>query len=473
MQLNITLVFRSFVALLALAALPSGFAGAHSAAVAQRKPAVRKKATVKAAVVYSCPMDPEVRANKPGRCPKCGMNLRPSQAATADHQGHEAEPKSAATPTATPEAAARGTSTLAPDSIKIPDTVVYNQHGRKLNFYSDLVRGKTVAINFIFTTCTTICPPLTATMRRVQQELGERVGRDIELISISVDPTTDVPERLREFSAKFKAAPGWTFVTGSKPEIDQLLKALGAAAADKNDHTPMLLIGNDAAGYWTRTYGLAPAATLVKVVNEAASKSGGSTAQSDAQIPLPQTNASAPAGGSTNAMTASAPGTPRSAGGAAYFPNHVLLTQDNRPVRFYDDLLKNKIVLINFLFTTCKGACSPMTANLAKVQQQLGEHLGKEVLMISLSVDPETDTPAALKKYAEGFKAKPGWYFLTGKKENLDWVLHKLGGYVEDKNQHGLKVIVGNEATGEWLKLHAMSNPTEIAAAVLKLLPAK
>ena len=474
MQSKFTRAFLSFVALIALAVLPPCFAGAHSAAaVAQRKPAVRKKATVKAAVVYSCPMDPEVRSNKPGRCPKCGMNLRPSQAATADHEGHEAEPKSAATPTATPEAAAKGTTTLAPDSIKIPDTVVYNQHGQKLNFYSDLVRGKTVAINFIFTTCTTICPPLTATMRRVQQELGERVGRDIELISVSVDPTTAVPERLKEFSAKFKAAPGWTFVTGSKPEIDQLLRALGAAAADKNDHTPMLLIGNDAAGYWTRTYGLAPAATLVKVVNEAASKSGGSTGQSDAQIPLPQTNAGAPAGASNVATTAAAAGTPRSAGGAAYFPNHVLLTQDNRPVRFYDDLLKNKIVLINFLFTTCKGVCSPMTANLAKVQQQLGEHLGKEVLMLSLSVDPETDTPAALKKYAEGFKAKPGWYFLTGKKENLDWVLYKLGGYVEDKNQHGLKLLVGNEATGEWLKLHAMSNPTEIAAAVLKLLPAK
>ncbi|MDQ1523094.1 MAG: hypothetical protein QOE47_1018, partial [Pyrinomonadaceae bacterium] len=188
----------------------------------------------------------------------------------------------------------------------------------------------------------------------------------------------------------------------------------------------------------------------------------------DVQIPLPQTNA-----GAQQVATVATSGTPKSAGGAAYFPNHVLLTQDNRPVRFYDDLMKDKIVLINFLFTTCKGACSPMTANLAKVQEQLGAHLGKEVVMLSLSVDPETDTPAALKKYADSFKAKPGWYFLTGKKENLDWVLYKLGGYVEDKNQHGLKLIVGNEATGEWIKLHAMSNPTEIAAAVLKLLPAK
>jgi protein SCO1 len=469
MQLKITRALFSFIAIVALAALPSSFGGDHSVAMAQRKPPVKKKA--KAAVVYSCPMHPEVKSNKPGRCPKCGMDLRQAKDAPAGHEGHdhEAVPAAAtsATPTAATGTAAKGTTTIAPNSLKIPDTVVYNQHGQKLNFYTDLVRGKTVAINFIFTTCTTICPPLTATFRKVQQELGERVGRDIELISISVDPTTDVPERLKEFSAKFKAAPGWTFVTGSKPEIDQLLSALGAAVGDKNDHTPMLLIGNDAAGYWTRTYGLAPASTLVKVINEAASK-GDDASRSDAQIPLPQAEAV-----SAKAEATKPGGTPKSAGGAAYFPNHVLLTQDNRPVRFYDDLLKNKIVLINFLFTTCKGACSPMTANLAKVQQELGAHLGKEVVMLSFTVDPETDTPAALKKYAESFKAKPGWYFLTGKKENLDWVLYKLGGYVEDKNQHGLKLIVGNEATGEWLKLHAMSKPTEIAAAVLKLLPAK
>ncbi|HEV2801262.1 MAG TPA: SCO family protein [Pyrinomonadaceae bacterium] len=476
MQSKITRALLSFAVLCALSVLP--LLSESTSVLAQRKPAVRKKATpAQAAAVYTCPMHPEVKSNKPALCPKCNMKLRKAEttATAAGHEGHEghtAETNSTtpATDAAPPAATAKGTTTLAPNSLKIPDTVVYNQHGQKLNFYTDLVRGKTVAINFIFTTCTTICPPLTATMRRVQQELGERVGRDIELISVSVDPTTDVPARLKEFSAKFKAAPGWTFVTGSKPEIDQLLKALGASAADKNDHTPMMLIGNDAAGYWTRTYGLSPASTLVKVVNEAASKSKASAdagERGETQVPLPTTNASA------QMLPTSGGGTPKSAGGAAYFPNHVLLTQDNRPVRFYDDLLKNKIVLINFLFTTCKGACSPMTANLAKVQEQLGAHLGKEIVMLSVSVDPEMDTPAALKKYAESFKAKPGWYFLTGKKENLDWVLYKLGSYVEDKNQHGLKLIVGNDATGEWVKLHAMSNPKEIATAVLKLLPAK
>lgn|GEM_PF-104692 len=157
---------------------------------------------------------------------------------------------------------------------------------------------------------------------------------------------------------------------------------------------------------------------------------------------------------------------------AKYFPNLVLYTQDNRPVHFYNDMLKSRIVLINFMFTTCTSICPPMTANLAKVQKQLGEHVGKDVIMISISVDPLVDTPEVLKKYADRFKAQPGWYFLTGEKKNVDWVLYKLGGYVEDKNSHSSIVIIGNEATGEWMKVHALANPSEIAAAVTKLIPA-
>jgi cytochrome oxidase Cu insertion factor (SCO1/SenC/PrrC family) len=150
-------------------------------------------------------------------------------------------------------------------SSRIPDVPVYDQNGKLVNFYSDLIKGKTVAINFVFTTCTTICPPLTATFRRVQQELTESAP-DVKLISISVDPTTDTPERLREFAAKFKAGPGWVFVTGDKTEIDLLLQALGVAVANKNDHTPMVLIGNDVTDHWTRTYGLSSPMALEKVI---------------------------------------------------------------------------------------------------------------------------------------------------------------------------------------------------------------
>ena len=154
-------------------------------------------------------------------------------------------------------------------SSQIPDSQVLDQNGKRLNFYSDLIKDKTVAINFIFTTCTNICPPLTATFRRVQQELG-KTGPNVTLISVSVDPTIDTPQRLHDFAAKFNAGPGWTFVTGEKAEIDGLLKALGVAVAYKNDHTPLILIGNDKTGVWTRAYGLSSPATLIKTMTNVA-----------------------------------------------------------------------------------------------------------------------------------------------------------------------------------------------------------
>ena len=150
----------------------------------------------------------------------------------------------------------------------IPDVAVLDQHGNKLNFYTDLIKDKTVAINFIFTNCTTICPPLAATFARLQKELGERIGKDVHLISISVDPVTDTPERLKAWGAKFKAGPGWTFVTGEKHEMDKLLTALGAAVSKREDHTPAMIIGNDSKGVWTRTYGLAKINQIIGVLND-------------------------------------------------------------------------------------------------------------------------------------------------------------------------------------------------------------
>jgi cytochrome oxidase Cu insertion factor (SCO1/SenC/PrrC family) len=214
--------------------------------------------TQKKVVLYSCPMHPSVKLKKPGSCPVCGMTLR----ATRDDE-HAAD-----------EAAARAGGALAgandkPAALAIPDITLLDQDGREIHFYSDLIKDKVVAIQFIFTTCTTICPPLGATFARVQKELGERVGRDVRLISISVDPTVDTPERLKAWGDKFHAAAGWTFVTGPKPQVDQLLRALGAAAASREDHTPTILIGNDATGQWTRTYGLARPSQLVKIINDA------------------------------------------------------------------------------------------------------------------------------------------------------------------------------------------------------------
>lgn len=425
-------------------------------------------------VFYVCVMDRDVKATKPGKCPKCGMALRRAIS----------EPTIAAAETAKPEATAIADGASL-NLARIPDTTVYDQHGRKLQFYNDLVKGKTVAINFLFTTCTTICPPLAATFRKVQQELGDRVGRDVSLISITVDPSTDVPERLNTFASKFNAGPGWSFITGTPSEIDRLLKALGAGVSDKTDHTPMVLVGNDAAGYWTRTYGLAPPRALVKVITDVMAKTG--REDSSVQVPLPagssiaaqterQVERKLDAGVAINpAAGTSSPRTQQSAAktpaekAAAYFPNTVLYTQDNKPVHFFDDLLKGKTVLINFMFTTCTGICPPMTANLLKVQAYLGERVGNDINMISISVDPLVDTPAALKKYATNYKVKDGWFFLTGSKADVDLVLSKVGGFVKDKNEHSGLVMVGNLATGEWLKVFAMAKPSEIADSVLKV----
>ena len=394
-------------------------------------------------VTYACPMHPEVKSKKRGKCPKCNMALEAVRTSAANKYVGDAR--------------GSGSSEAA---LRVPDTNVLDQHGKQLRFYSDLVKGKTVAINFVFTTCKGVCPTLTAKFRQIQRELGERVGRDIQLISISVDPTTDVPERLSAYAEKFNAGPGWTFVTGSKPEIDELLRALGAFAPEKGNHPQTILIGNDATGYWTRTFGLSPAKEVAQIVTDAAKTSA--------------SNASTMNGAQANVSSGV------SAGGAqvekassseseAYFPNLTLVTQENKPVHFYSELLKGKIVLVNFMFTTCKGVCSPMTANLAKVQRFLGDRVGHDINMISISVDPETDTPEVLKRYAANFKAQPGWYFLTGKKENVDWVLYKLGGYVENKGEHSSVLILGNEATGAWMKMPAMANPEEIANAVTRL----
>jgi cytochrome oxidase Cu insertion factor (SCO1/SenC/PrrC family) len=210
------------------------------------------------AVRYECPMHPDVTSTKPGKCRKCGMTLEKKSSATALREPANKETKSAA------EASSFS-------SMNIPDEQVFDQNGKELKFYSDLVKNKTVAINFIFTTCTAICPSLAATFRRVQQDAATR-GVQVQLISVSVDPTTDTPERLRDFATKFKAGPNWTFVTGDKARIDSVLQALGAAVSNKNDHTPMMLIGNEATDYWTRAYGLTSPVKIVDLLADAAKR---------------------------------------------------------------------------------------------------------------------------------------------------------------------------------------------------------
>jgi cytochrome oxidase Cu insertion factor (SCO1/SenC/PrrC family) len=149
-----------------------------------------------------------------------------------------------------------------------------------------------------------------------------------------------------------------------------------------------------------------------------------------------------------------------------WFSDVELLDQDGRKVRFYTDLLKGKTVVVNAFFTTCTSVCPPMNRNLEKVQEALGERLGKDVFIVSISVDPTTDTPPRLKEYAQRFHARPGWTFLTGKKENVDWALYKIGGYVESKDDHTTVIVIGNETTGLWKKALGMAKATDLIQIV-------
>jgi len=149
-----------------------------------------------------------------------------------------------------------------------------------------------------------------------------------------------------------------------------------------------------------------------------------------------------------------------------WFTDVELLDQDGRKVRFYTDMLKGKTIVVNAFFTSCTSVCPPMNRNLEKVQEALGARLGKDVFLISISVDPTTDTPPRLKEYAKRFHAREGWTFLTGKKENVDWALYKLGQYVESRDDHTTIIIVGNETTGLWKKALGMAKADELIQIV-------
>ena len=145
-----------------------------------------------------------------------------------------------------------------------------------------------------------------------------------------------------------------------------------------------------------------------------------------------------------------------------YFSDVELIDQDGRKLKFYTDVLKGKVVVINTFFTTCTSICPPMNRNFEKMQEALGNRLGKDAFLVSISVDPQTDTPTRLKEYSARFHAKPGWLFLTGKKENIDWALYKLGQYVETKDDHTSIFIMGNEPKGLWKKAFGLAKPEEL-----------
>ena len=151
--------------------------------------------------------------------------------------------------------------------------------------------------------------------------------------------------------------------------------------------------------------------------------------------------------------------------GADYFPNIPLTTEEGKRVHFFQDLIQDKVVLINFIYTHCPDTCPLETAQLVRVQKIMGDRLGKEVFFYSISIDPKNDTPKVLKEYKERFGAK--WTFLTGKKSDIIQLRKKLGLYISEiqdgSNNHNVNMIMGNQTTGIWMKRSPFENPHVLA----------
>ncbi|MGH7786707.1 MAG: SCO family protein [Candidatus Binatia bacterium] len=162
---------------------------------------------------------------------------------------------------------------------------------------------------------------------------------------------------------------------------------------------------------------------------------------------------------------------------ASYFPNVVLLDQDNAKARFYDDLIRGKTVLINFFYTTCQGSCPLTTANLLRVQTLLGDQLGRGVHMYSITLDPAHDTPAVLRQYARSHHIGAGWRLLTGAPADIETLRRKLGFVSPDpeedkrRSSHLGVLRYGNEAVDRWAACPSTANPAEIVKYVSWLDP--
>ena len=145
-----------------------------------------------------------------------------------------------------------------------------------------------------------------------------------------------------------------------------------------------------------------------------------------------------------------------------YFTDTKLLDQDGREVRFYTDALRGKIVLVSFIYTSCTDICPILMHNLTDVQDKLGDRFGVDVFFVSISVDPEDDTPEELKKYAERYGAKPGWTFLTGPKKDVDAVIRRFGEFQDDFEDHSMVFVLGDVKNARWSKMRGDQPPETV-----------
>jgi protein SCO1 len=358
----------------------------------------------------------------------------PSQAVDADARADCCAPTDGPdrSDVALPLAAANADAAEDSRPIKVPDVELVDQHGRAVRFYSDLVKGRLVAINFIFTTCKGVCPPIGATFGKLSQALEDQ---GVHLISVSVDPVNDTPERLAAWAAKFGAQSNWTLVTGTKQDVDGLLKGLGVFSSDKANHSPLILLGNDRALTWRRIHGLSPLETIRAAI--------------DTVRKAPGLEASAAV---TDAKPAEEPISPAH----RYFTDVSLVNQYGERMRLYSDLIRSKVVVIHVFFASCKNTCPLLATTFQKLQEHLGDRLGRDVHLISITVDPQSDDQKVLEDYSRRLGARQGWYLLTGPSRDVETALAKLGLAVARRDEHSNIFLIGNEKTGLWKKVRGL-----------------
>lgn len=161
---------------------------------------------------------------------------------------------------------------VSPVKIKLHDLDLQDQTGKRVRFKSDVIGDRLVAITFTYTTCTTICPILDSILVNLQGKLAARLGKEVFLVTVSIDPVTDTPARLLSYARKLKAKPGWSFLTGRKEDMDKVLVGLDMYAADILNHPPSILIGDGRSGVWKRYYGFPSADKVLAGINELAAR---------------------------------------------------------------------------------------------------------------------------------------------------------------------------------------------------------
>lgn len=170
-----------------------------------------------------------------------------------EHAGHDMQPKS-----------------VSPEStqVKFADVALVDQNGKTVRLEKDLVSNKIVVMSFIYTSCTTVCPVVSSIMGKVQKQLGARVGTEVQLVSISIDPQRDDAKRLNDYARSFQNGPGWSWLTGTTQSVNETLKGLGTFSGDFKNHAPLILVGDGNSRHWTRFYGFTDPTVLSREVEK-------------------------------------------------------------------------------------------------------------------------------------------------------------------------------------------------------------